>query len=237
MSSEQTGLCNLDFVPRYEQVLTQNLPENFTQFADFFSGTQRLNTLAAMLDKHFQGTGKNVLNVGSGPFATEIFVKSLQQQSIVALDYTPEFAPFHVLFQQEGFLQDTSFLQADIMAEEFEPAAFDLIILHDILYEQALDLEAVLNRLKPYLKPDGLVFFDFVNSRTRWIWAMFGKPNVFRRYNPQSVMRYLDDNGFDIVDCRPTHGAKSLSARCMHGALRLFGASNNYAVLVRNRNR
>lgn len=233
MSSDQPGLCNLDFVPRYEQILAENLPENFTAFADFFAGTQRLHTLAAMLEQHVHGTGQRVLNVGSGPFATEIFVKALQQQTVVALDYTPEFAPFHGLFRQEGYLKNTSFLQADIMSEAFEPESFDLMILHDILYEPALDLEAVLTRLQPFLKPGGLVFFDFVNARTRWIWTMLGKPNLYRRYAPRNVKAYLSSNGYDILEWRPTHGAKSLSARTLHGTLRLAGASNNYAVLAR----
>ncbi|MGB7240815.1 MAG: methyltransferase domain-containing protein [Sulfitobacter sp.] len=233
MSSEPPGLHNLDYVPRYEQVLSQNLPPSFEQFADFFAGTQRLHTLGAMFDQHVTAKGLSILNVGSGPFATEIFVDAMQDQSILALDYTPEFAPFYTLFQKDGHLQSTRFLQADIMAEEFEEASFDVIILHDILYEQALDMDAVVTRLKGCLKPDGLMFLDFVNARTGWLWSLLGKPNRFRRYDPRQVKRRLEDAGLKIIDWRPTHGSKSLSARMVHAGLRLFGASNNYAVLVR----
>ena len=233
MSSDPKGLHNLDFLPRYEKILTENLPESFTQFADFFAGTQRLLSLAAMLDDHVTGLGHQVLNVGSGPFATEIFVQALDGQNIVSLDYTPEFAPFHALFRAEGHLSQTRFKQADIMQEVFEAEAYDLIVLHDILYEHALDLEAVISRLLPSLKPGGLLFLDFVNSRTGWIWALFGRGNKFKRYDPADVRAFLHRNGLDIVEWRPTHGAKSLSARAIHAFLKIFGASNNYAVLAR----
>jgi len=232
MSSNIKGLHNLDYVTRYEQVLAENLPENFMQFADFFSGTQRLHTLGSICATHVTRKGLTILNVGSGPFATEIFVEALQDQTVVALDYTPEFEPFHALFQQEGYLEGTSFLRSDVMTEEFDEAQFDLIILHDILYEQALDMEAVISRLSLFLKPGGMVFFDFVNTRTAWIWRMLGKPNRFRRYDPRRVKSFLSRSGFEIMEWRPTHGAKNPVVRMMHATLRLFGVSNNYAVLV-----
>ncbi len=237
MSSEAPGLHNLEYVPRYEQILTENLPLSFAQFADFFAGTQRLHTLGAMFAQHMQEKGLHILNVGSGPFATEIFVEAMQGQTITALDYTPEFAPFHTLFQQDGHLMTTRFLQADIMAQEFPEASFDLIILHDILYEKALDMDAVITRLSIYLKPGGMVFLDFVNLRTRWVWMMLGKPDRFRRYDPKKVQRYLKEAGFNVIDWRPTHGSKSIGARTLHATLRLFGASNNYAVLARYKGR
>ncbi|WP_292295137.1 class I SAM-dependent methyltransferase [Marivita sp.] len=237
MSSEAPGLHNLGYVQRYERILAENLPPSFAQFADFFAGTQRLHTLAAMFDRHLKSKDLHVLNVGSGPFATEIFIEAMQGQMITALDYTPEFAPFYTLFQQDGHLKTTRFLQADIMTQEFAPASFDLIILHDILYEKALDMNAVITRLGTYLKPGGLVFLDFVNLRTGWVWTMLGKPNRFRRYDPRNVRRFLEQAGFDVIDWRPTHGSKSISARTLHATLRLFGASNNYAVLARYKGR
>ena len=233
MSSDPPGLHNLDYVPRYEKKLADNLPAGFTQFADFFAGTQRLRTLGAMLERHVTGTGLEVLNVGSGPFATEIFVRSMAAQRVLAVDYTPEFAPFHALFRQDGHLKNTTFLRADITTENFGTDRFDLIILHDILYETALDMDSVVTRLKATLRPGGMIFLDFVNARTAWIWHLMGRRTPFRRYDPRDVRRLLTHAGFRIVDWRPTHGAKSLSARAVHRALRLAGAANNYAVLAR----
>lgn len=235
MSSDPLGLHNIAFLPRYERILAENLPDGFTQFAQFFSGTQRLTTLGAMLSAHVPRTGLRVLNVGSGPFATEIFVEALSDQQITAIDYTPEFAKFYGLFKAEGHLSATRFEQADIMEKRFDPGMFDLIILHDILYEHALDLELVIERLLPALAPRGLVFLDFVNARTGWIWSLLGRGNRYRRYDPRTVRAFLARAGLEIVDWRPTHGAKSLSARAVHATLRLFGASNNYAVLARKR--
>lgn len=233
MSSDHRGLHKLDYVPQYEKTLADNLPPSFTQFADFFAGTQRLTTLGAMFADHITQTGLDVLNVGSGPFATEIFVKAMAEQSILAVDYTPEFEPFHALFQRDGHLQNTTFLRADINNEDFGTNRFDLIILHDILYESALDMASVITKLKATLKPGGMIFFDFVNARTAWIWTLLGRRTQFRRYDPRVVGEFLADAGFVIVDWRPTHGAKSLSARTVHRTLRLAGAANNYAVLAR----
>ncbi len=233
MSSDTAGLCNLEFLPRYERLLADNLPPGFTQFAEFFSGTQRLHTLAAVLDRHLAGDGLEVLNVGSGPFATEIFVAALQGHRVTAIDYKAEFAPFHELFRAEGQLETTSFVQADIMARTFPSDAFDLIILHDILYENALDLEAVIGRLIPAIKPGGLIFFDFVNARTRWVWAALGKPDRFRRYDPDAVRRFLAERDLAIVEWRPTHGAKRRVVKATHQLLAAFGMPNNFAVLAR----
>lgn len=233
MSSDPTGLHNLGYVPRYEEILARNLPPGFSAFADFFSGTQRLHTLGAICARHVRGKGLHVLNVGSGPFAIEIFVEAMQGQSIVALDYTPEFAPFHPLFRSEGHLSGTEFLQADVMTQEFDANAFDMIILHDVLYETALDLGAVIRRLDRFLKPGGLLFFDFVNARTRWIWRMLGRPDRFRRYDPGQVRALLQELDHEIVVWRPTHGARHPAVRVVHAALRAAGTANNYAVLSR----
>jgi len=235
MSSEQPiGLCNLDYAPRYEEILERNLPPSFAVFGEFFAGTQRLHTLGAMLESHVAGDGKQVLNIGSGAFATEIFVAALQGQTITAVDYTPEFAPFYDLFRREGHLQTTQFQQADAMEIEFEPESLDLIILHDVLYEPALDLEALVDRLRPFLKPGGLLFLDFVNSRTLWIWKLLGRPNQFRRYDPRRVRAFLEGTGFEIVDWRRPQRSSSRLVRLFHALLwHILRASNNYAVLAR----
>jgi SAM-dependent methyltransferase len=230
----KTDLCNLGYADRYEALLTQNLPVHFTQFSDFFSGLHRLKTLGNMLAVHFKKKHASVLNVGSGPFASEIFVTALQGQNITAIDYTPEFAPFHGIFRKEGHLLTTEFQQADAMDIEFEASKFDLIILHDVLYEPALDLENLTTRLKTYLKPGGLIFIDFVNSRTGWIWRIMGKPEQFSRYDPNRVKKFFANSGFEIVDWRPTHRSKSTVVSMFHMLLwYVFRASNNYAFLAR----
>lgn len=234
MSSRPVGLCNLDYAAEYEAILKKHMPEHFSAFADFFAGTQRLHTLAEMLSKHITEQDLNVLNVGCGPFATEIFVDALQGQNLTSLDYTPEFAPFFDLFREGGYLQKAEFMQADIMQHSLPNDHYDLIILHDILYEKALDMSELIAKLMPSLKPGGFVFLDFVNARTGWIWRVCGKPDHFRRYDPEDVRKILHTAQCDILAWAPTNGSANPKVRALHRLLwAVSRSSNNYAVLAR----
>ncbi|MZR32399.1 class I SAM-dependent methyltransferase [Sneathiella litorea] len=231
------GLCNLDYVEQYAEILQNQLPKKFSRFGSFFAGTQRLRTLASVLQRYIKGHGLDVLNVGCGPFATELFVESLQFQKIQSLDYTPEFAPIHQILQEEGYIKNTSFQQGDAKAIEFPESSFDLMIIHDVFFEEALEMNSLILRLRPFLKPDGYIYFDFINSRTHWIWRLLGKRDQFRRYDPASVKEFLNKAGFKIIAFQPTHGASALSVRFLHWALwTFFRASNNYSVLIQGKN-
>jgi len=229
------GLCNLDFVDRYTDILQENLPDKFSNFDKFFSGTQRLKTLAAILQHHIKEDGLKVLNVGSGPFATELFVERLQKQHIQSIDYTPEFAPFYQILLKEGYIANTSFEQVDVMKAEFPMEAFDLIIIHDVLFEKALEMETLITRLSPCLKPGGYLFFDFINMRTQWIKRLFGRHDQFQYYDPAMVRKFVTQSGFKILSFEATHRADSWPVKFLHHALRIIsGGSNNYSVLIEN---
>jgi SAM-dependent methyltransferase len=230
---EGNGLCNLDFVERYIKLLQNHLPENLSIYTPFFAGTQRLRNLAASLQRHVKGNGLSVLNVGCGPFATELFVERLQSQYIQSVDYTPEFAHFFDTLKQEGYIANTSFKQADAMKVKFPETTFDLIIIHDVFYEQALEMNSLVIHLCPYLKPGGYIYLDFVNARTEWIWRIFGKGGRFRRYDPVLVRKFLEENGFSIVEFDPVIRTGSIVLRTLHLVLwNIFRASNNYSVFA-----
>ncbi|MFT6556363.1 class I SAM-dependent methyltransferase [Sneathiella sp.] len=232
------GLCNLDFVDRYADILQANLPNKFSDFDRFFSGTQRLETLAAILKRHIQEDGLTVLNVGSGPFATELFVERLQKQQVQSIDYTPEFAPFYQLLLNEGYIANTSFEQVDVMEVEFPQKAFDLIIIHDVLFEKALEMETLITRLSPFLKPGGYLYFDFINSRTQWVKRLFGRHDQFRYYDPVKVKGFVTHAGFEILSFEATRKAHSWPIRVLHHALQILSrGSGNYSVLVQSKSR
>ena len=234
MSSERAGhLANLGYRDTYVAHLRSRLPEGWTPFSDFFGNLNRLRTLSGLLDRHLKGRGLTVLNIGCGPFATEIFVRALQGQQIVSFDYTAEFAPFYPVFRADGHLTKTAFLRADALSVGFRPESFDAIVIHDVLYETGLDLDDQLERFAPTLKPGGLVYLDAMNESTRRLWRMLGKEKAYRRYRREDVMASLRRHGFEVAEWRPVFGASGRLLRLFHAVL-WHGARlcNTFAVVA-----
>jgi SAM-dependent methyltransferase len=212
------------------------LPVGLQEFSDFFSDLDRLHTVARILKGHLTGRDRLVLNVGSGPFATEIFVGALQQHRICSFDYTAEFGAFYDIFRREGLLGNTVFLRASAASVEFVHGHFDLIIMNDILYEQALDADGLLRRYHAFLAPSGLIYFDFMNRQTRWLWRLLGKERGYRRYTPDEIRVALEQNGFDVLVWTPPDRSNKRPKRIVQDLL-WYGlrTSNTVAVLARKR--
>ncbi|MDQ0321105.1 SAM-dependent methyltransferase [Pararhizobium capsulatum DSM 1112] len=226
-------LVRIDYRARYHDLLRDHLPEKFRPFAPFFANTRRLETMAGMLQRNFGGTGKAVLNAGCGPFASEIFVGALQHQQIEAFDYTPEFAAFFNIFRQEGLLADVRFFHADAMTVSYPNARFNLLVMHDLLYETALDLETMLARYIPFVAPGGLVYFDFMNARLRTLWRLLGKEKQYRRYDPDEVRSLLARHGLTVLEWQAVRSGSKGPSAGFHALLRALGTANAFAVMAR----
>lgn len=232
--AKPTGLCNLDYVERYRSLLRANLPPDWPDFGRFFGVMQRLETLADMLGTHMRDRSGPVLNVGCGPFATELFVAALQTPTVHCFDYTAEFGPFLHVFRADGHLANVTFRQADALTVEYPRSSFDLVIIHDVLYETGLDMAVLLRRFNPVLRPGGLLFLDFVNRRTERLWRLAGGRQAFKRYDPADVTRIIAETGYEVVDWRPTYGIQHWSKWILNATLRtVIGQSNAYAVMIR----
>jgi len=226
-------LVRHDYLPDYERQLRLHLPANWAAFSTFFADTHRLLTLARMLRDHFPGSRKRVLNIGSGPFATELFVAPLQRHAIYSFDYTPEFAQFFNIFRRQGLLATTLFMRANALTIEFAPHSFDLIIMHDILYEKALDLGALLDHHQRFLAPGGMLYLDFMNRQTQWLWRLLGKERDYRRYGIAEVEGLLHSKGFEVIERAHATGRSGRWTSLFHLALqRLLRTSNTIAVLA-----
>jgi SAM-dependent methyltransferase len=227
-------LCNLDYMGRYQAHLTESLPPDLNELTRFFAAPARLKTLAAILTQHFAGSGGRVLNAGCGPFATELFVSALQGREIESFDYTSGFAPLHAIFQKDGKIGNTRFQVADALTVEYPDNSFDLVIIHDVFYETGLPMDVLLRKFHRSLRPGGLLFFDFVNRRTEWLWRMLGSSHTFNRYDPDWVRQITSDLGYSIIEWQPTYGNSSLAKLAIHKLSEIFlRQSNGYAVLIR----
>jgi len=222
---------------RYRDLLRQSLPPSLAPMIPFFCDLTRLHTLAAMLDRWLDagpnGRAEQVLNVGCGPLASELFVAALRGRRIASFDYTPAFVAAGERLQAAGLLPGVEIAQGDAMTATFAPARFDAVILHDVLYERALDLGELLPRYRRFLAPGGLLYLDFMNLRVRWLWRLLGREKAYRRYAPADVAALLARNGFTMLERRPVRPQRGLMKHVVHGLLSVIGESNAFAVAAR----
>ena len=229
MSSDAAPLNIAD----YRQLLAANLKPDLAPLIDFFCNRRRLSLMERMLRSHCPVMPRRVLNVGCGPFATECFAAPLAKSTFVSFDYTPGFASLYDAMRAKGQLQRTDFFVGSASEAEFEPESFDLILMHDLLYEPELDAQELLQRYHRYLAPRGLLFFDVMDARARPLWKMLGKEIGHRRYDLRGLRTQLSD-AYRIVDCAPYLGVKGpLDALFRRALWHGFGLANNFAFLIR----
>lgn len=232
MSSD--GLVRATYRPRYRAILRANLPPDFQGFETFFANEYRLGTLGRLLARHLPPGQGAVLNLGSGPFASEIFVGALQGRPVFAVDYERAFAPFYRLFRREGVLPQVTFALGNVETIAFAPGRFAALLMHDLLYESALDLDRLLARHAAALAPGGLLYCDVMSTRTRRLWTLLGRERGYHRYGKDEMQAILARHGFTIVDCVPSIGSPSRLVRAGERVLwRLTGLSNATAVVGR----
>jgi len=219
----------------YASILRESLKNDFRQFVDFFADPRRLKAMAQLLQAYFAAPQGWVLNVGCGPFATEFFVQSLHRHSVVSFDYTRAFAPIYSALRARGHLANTSFFIGNVLSTEFAPETFDLIIMHDLLYEPMLDLSLLFRKYDRFLRPGGFFFLTVLDMRTRWLWKLLGREKPCKRYEIPAVLAEIRACGYQVLDCVPW----SLQARGRLNQVfkqllwRGFGLANEHAILAR----
>lgn len=236
MSSDDRGDYLDSRCDEYASILRQCLAPDLRHFITFFSDTRRLRVMAQMLQRHLTGlTPGRVLNIGCGPFATEYFVRCLHAHGIVSFDYTAGFAPAYAALKARGHLGNTCFMIADALTVEFRPQSFCAIIMHDILYEPALDAARLIARFDGSLRPGGLVFLSVQDMRTRWIWRLAGRERAYKRYELPAVQALLRAQGYEVLECRPssleTRGRLNQTFRKL--LWHVFGLANQHAIIAR----
>jgi len=222
---------------RYAEALRQSLPPDLQPLAPFFADLSRLDTLAEMLDQHLDtgphGAARRILNVGCGPMATELFCGALQGREMVSIDYTQAFVAFGHHLQSERLLTGVEIVHADIMAAIWPEGHFDAILLHDILYEDALDIADLLPKLSTFLISGGYVYLDVMDARVRWLWRLLGRERSYRRYTQGELSTALHRAGLSEIERQPLRPRGGLVRQVLHRLLRCGGVSNAFALSTR----
>lgn len=127
------------------------------------------------------------------------------------MDREEGFAPLYRDLRGQGLLTRTHFVVADITRSEFHEAAFDAILVHDVLYEPAIDLQPLLACFARWLRPGGTLYLDVWDARLYWLWRLAGRDMGFRRYDLQVVRGWLRDAGFTVVVEAPYFGSGGMT--------------------------
>ena len=222
----------------YRRVLSQYLEPLMPGYTEFFTNVNRLRLLSWLLERYFQSTQGKVLNVGCGAFAAEMLLSRLCKCEITSFDYTNHFAILYDQFRQDGYLTNTHFFIGDARLVELPENSFDLIIMNDILYEMDLDFESMLEKYSTFLRPGGLLIFDVLDIRTRWLWKLLGREAAYRRYDRVAVISLLSSKSLDCLECLPALGNKGSLDKLFRRVLWYgFGLSNNFTFLVKKKER
>ena len=236
---ESLGQARADPVTQaliYEQLLRDNLEGALQGFVPFFANQARLRLLDFALRRHFKSTPADVLNIGCGPFATEFFLKPLAPHRIVSFDYTQGFGDLFPVFRACGYLQNTRFFVASALDVTFPANSFDLVIMHDVLYERALPFDVMFEKYDAYLRPGGLIFFDLMDVRMQKIWKKLGKEADYQRYDIGATLAYLQARGYQVLECLPSLKAVGLANKLFRRVLwHGFRRANSFAIMARKR--
>ena len=220
---------------RYRSLLESSLTSPLVELVPFFCNLKRLEMLQTLLKRHVTEAPRRVLNVGSGPFATECFSTSLAASEFTSLDYTSGFDAVYQALRDSGHLTNTDFFVASATEVDFEPAYFDLILMHDLLYEPALDAPALINHYHRFLKPGGYFFFDVMDCRIGPLWRALGREKSHRRYALPALRNDISHN-FEVLEVRPYLGLWGPVDVMLRRLLwHTVGLANNFAFLIRSR--
>lgn len=219
----------------YAQILRECLPRELQPLIAYFANSGRLQVLAAMLAVHFTEVAGMVLNVGCGPFATEFFVLPLRAHRIISFDYTRGFVPAYAALTRRGHIGKVDFLIGDATKLEFAPASFDLVLMHDVLYEPAMDFDHMVVKYDRYLRPGGLLYLTVLGRGTQWIWKLLSQEKPHVRYSLAAVRTRLEQEGFEVLDCQPAslHSPSLLKRAFQRFLWHAFGLANQYAFIAR----
>lgn len=100
----------------------------------------------------------------------------------------------------------------------FTPGSFDLVTLWDVI-EHVPDYRDLLRSVRRMLKPGGTLLLETQNVSSRFAklmgprWQHYKHEEHLYHFNPSTIGRVLDEEGFEVVRNHPAFGGKYVSFR------------------------
>lgn len=199
---------------------------------DFFINPRRVEMLDRLIGAELQKPDIEILNVASGPFAVEFYLK-LTTCRIESFDRERRLVSLHKELTARGLIAPSQFTVADV-AKFDSDHAYDVVLINDLFYSRHIDFYGLLPKYADFVKPGGLLYFDIQDERAGPLWRAFGKDDEFRRYNLDEVVRVLRQQGFSVEAREPALGIKGgLDGLLRRGMWHLAGLANSYAFVAR----
>lgn len=217
---------------RYRRLLLKHLAGRPVDEILFFVNRRRFAILDGAVGDILRTPGARVLNLASGPFALELYLKG-RKAHVHSIDIDPALPSLHDAMIANGLIEQSTYEESDVVCHK-PSGQFDLVIINDLLYDRAIDFDTVFARYRSHVKPGGVLYFDILDRRAGPLWQAFGKDSRYRRYDMAAVRDKLVGAGFKIEAEVPSLGIKGGIDRLVRNILwRGFRVANNIIFKIR----
>ncbi|MFK7903328.1 MAG: hypothetical protein AB8B49_10865, partial [Nitratireductor sp.] len=202
---------------------------------NFFVNPKRFILFQNLLGAKLGTEIKSLLNVASGPFAFENYVKGSRSVEIDAFDIDRRNnSLFRDLRKTKQF--DHVCYKTCSVEEYSATKKYDLVLINDLFYHKGVKFFDLYDKLASYVAPNGYVYFDLLDIRAQKLWSALGKNERFVRYDLNEVKAKIEESGFDLSSVTPSLGiGGKLDFAIRKLLLTQFNVANNYIFLAKRK--
>jgi hypothetical protein len=222
-------------IAEYDALLSQFLTERPEKEVRFFLNEKRFYLLNTVMGDVLRTKIKTLLNVACGPFAFENYMNLGDAVALTAFDMDDKVAPLFDALQARGYFKRHQFQTASL--ESFTSAqTYDLVLINDVFYTKYLDFYQNIQKYADFVAQNGYLYFDVLDQKSGWLWALFRKDDRYRRYDLAQVEALMQRVGFALVRTAPSLGIKGGLDYWVRKLLyNAFGIANNHVYLYQKR--
>ncbi|GEM_PF-4411792 len=220
---------------QYLELLNKHLSDLPDREISFFVNRKRFSLLRTLIGDALERDIGSILDAASGPFAFENYVRCHPEVVIDSFDLNPKLSGLFKDLEKTGKFNNLSFRCAGV--EDFSEAkTYDLVLFNDLFYHKAVDFYGLISQLIERVKPGGLVYFDILDERSKWLWSSLGKDDRFVRYNLPNIALELSKYNLELLSITPSLGISGMVDFTARAVLyRTLRVANNYVFVARKK--